>query len=112
MSNPWLKKNPFMSIWLSGASAVAGSLRGHGAGEAERQAATAISTATKCMVDAWIAGLVAPPPKKRKRRQATGSAPLRSIPARDRGLGAPAIFAVTSQWRRPCPSREWPIYAS
>ena len=28
MSNPWLKKNPFMSMWLSGASSVANAARG------------------------------------------------------------------------------------
>jgi len=28
MSNPWLKKNPFMSLWLSTANRMAGSLRG------------------------------------------------------------------------------------
>jgi hypothetical protein len=28
MANPWLKKNPFMSMWLSGANAVAGRARG------------------------------------------------------------------------------------
>jgi hypothetical protein len=27
MKNPWLKKNPFMSMWLSGANSVAGSAR-------------------------------------------------------------------------------------
>ena len=69
MSNPWLKKNPFMSMWLSGVHAAAGSLRGHAAAQAKRQAAAAMSTATKNMLDAWTAGLVAPPaPKKRKRK--------------------------------------------
>ena len=27
MANPWLKKNPFMSMWLSGANAAAGRAR-------------------------------------------------------------------------------------
>ena len=27
MSNPWMKKNPFMSMWLSGANSVAGTAR-------------------------------------------------------------------------------------
>jgi hypothetical protein len=34
MSNPWMKKNPFMSMWLSGAHSVAASaqnqMRAHG----------------------------------------------------------------------------------
>ena len=28
MSNPWLKKNPFMSMWLSAANRAAGTFRG------------------------------------------------------------------------------------
>ena len=28
MKNPWLTKNPFMSMWLSGANAVLGAARG------------------------------------------------------------------------------------
>ena len=35
MFNPWLKKNPFMSMWLSGANAVAGKARSAGAAEAK-----------------------------------------------------------------------------
>ena len=27
MANPWLKKNPFMSMWLSGANAAVGRAR-------------------------------------------------------------------------------------
>jgi hypothetical protein len=27
MPNPWMKKNPFMSMWLSGANSVAGRAR-------------------------------------------------------------------------------------
>jgi hypothetical protein len=33
MSNPWLKKNPFMSLWLSTANRMAGSLRGQAAAQ-------------------------------------------------------------------------------
>ena len=69
MSNPWLKKNPFMSMWLSGANAAAGSLRGHAVGQAKRQAATVMSKATKDVLDAWTAGFVTPPPKTRTRKR-------------------------------------------
>ena len=69
MTNPWLKKNPFMSMWLSGANAVAGSLRGRAAGQARRQATTAMTQATKDAFDFWTAGLVAPPPNKRSRKR-------------------------------------------
>jgi hypothetical protein len=38
MSNPWLKKNPFMSMWLSAANRVAGTLRGQATAQATAQA--------------------------------------------------------------------------
>ena len=66
MSNPWLKKNPAMSLWLSGANAVAGSLRGHAMAQARRGSATAVQDA----VDFWTAALAPPAaPKKRKARK-------------------------------------------
>lgn len=37
MKNPWIKKNPLLSIWLSGANAVFGAARGRAIGEARRQ---------------------------------------------------------------------------
>jgi hypothetical protein len=69
MTNPWLKKNPFMSMWLSGANAAAGSLRGHAVGQAKRQAATAMTKATQDIFDAWTGGFVTPPAKARKRKR-------------------------------------------
>ena len=70
MANPWLKKNPFMSMWLSGANAAAGSLRGHAMSQAKRQSASMMAKAGKDILDAWTAGLTAStaPPRKRKRR--------------------------------------------
>ena len=69
MPNPWLKKNPFLSLWLSGANAVAGSLRSHATAQARRAAATATTQAAKDMLDVWTGGLMAPPPKKRRRKR-------------------------------------------
>lgn len=69
MANPWLKKNPFMSMWLSGANAAAGSLRGRAAGHMKREASTAMVKATQDVFDFWTAGLMAPPAKKRTRRR-------------------------------------------
>ncbi|NRF65511.1 hypothetical protein HLB44_00800 [Aquincola sp. S2] len=69
MANPWLKKNPFMSMWLSGANAAAGSLRGHAAAQAKRQTTTAITKATRDIFDIWTAGLMPAPVKTRKRRR-------------------------------------------
>jgi hypothetical protein len=56
MKNPWMKKNPFLSMWLSGANAVAGSARGHATAAAKR-GTTAF----------WTAALAPPKPKKKKR---------------------------------------------
>ena len=56
MKNPWMKKNPFLSMWLSGANAVAGSARGHATAAAKR-GATAF----------WTAALAPPKPKKKRR---------------------------------------------
>jgi len=58
MKNPWTKKNPFMSMWLSGANRVAGSARGQASAAAKRQA-----------VDFWTTALTPPKPKKRKSRR-------------------------------------------
>lgn len=43
MFQPWLKKSPFMSLWLSTANRVAGSARGQATAQAQRplHAATA-----------------------------------------------------------------------
>jgi len=43
MSNPWLKKNPFMSMWLSTANRIAGSVRGQATAEANRQLKAAVA---------------------------------------------------------------------
>lgn len=58
MRNPWIKKNPFMSMWLSGANAVAGSARGRATAAAKRATA-----------DFWSEALKVPKPKKRKARR-------------------------------------------
>lgn len=42
MANPWLKKNPFMSMWLSTANRVAGTLRGQATAAAKRQVKAAV----------------------------------------------------------------------
>ncbi|SAK92279.1 hypothetical protein AWB78_05000 [Caballeronia calidae] len=58
MKNPWVKKNPFLSMWLSGANAVIGATRGRATAQAKRQAATF-----------WSAALTPPKPKKRRARR-------------------------------------------
>jgi hypothetical protein len=72
MANPWLKKNPFMSMWLSAANATAGSLRGRATAEGRRQATTMMTAATKQVLDAWTGALLPAPAKKtttRKRKR-------------------------------------------
>lgn len=41
MVKPWLKKNPIMSLWLSTANRVAGTLRGQATAQARRQVKSA-----------------------------------------------------------------------
>ena len=41
MKNPWLKKNPLMSLWLSGANKVTGAARGQAAAAVKREATRA-----------------------------------------------------------------------
>jgi hypothetical protein len=69
MANPFLKKNPFMSMWLSGANSVAGSARGRIAAAAKRQSKASISQASHDVAALWTQALTgAKPPKKRTRR--------------------------------------------
>jgi hypothetical protein len=67
MRNPWIKKNPLMSMWLSGANAVMGSARSRATAEGKRQAALIMAEGTKQMVRFWSGGLVAPAPRKKKK---------------------------------------------
>lgn len=69
MKNPWTKKNPLLSMWLSGANAVGGSVRGRVTAETKRQAATMMTKGAKQMASFWSGALVAPPVKKRKKRR-------------------------------------------
>lgn len=69
MKNPWTKKNPFMSMWLSGANAIAGSARGHATAAAKRQATTATRRAQKQVTDFWSAALTPPQTSRRKKRR-------------------------------------------
>ena len=66
MANPWTKKNPLMSLWLSGANAVAGKARNAAAAEAGRQRTSLARQAARF----WSGGLLAntKPKAKPKRR--------------------------------------------
>lgn len=67
MKNPWAKKNPFMSMWLSGANSVLGSARGHASAEAKRQTAAMMKQGTKQMMDMWT-GAATPAKRTRKKK--------------------------------------------
>ena len=68
MSNPWLKKNPFMSMWLSTANRMAGSLRGQAAAQSKRLAKTALTEATNENIKLW-SDAVKPAVARAKRRR-------------------------------------------
>ena len=68
MKNPWLKKNPLLSIWLSGANAVAGAARGRATVEAKRQTRSAMTKTMQQGADFWTGALTPRAPKKKKRR--------------------------------------------
>lgn len=68
MSNPWLKKNPFMSMWLSAANTVAGKARGQVAAAAKRQSHAAITQATQDAMSFWTGALVAQPAPRSRRK--------------------------------------------
>ena len=68
MANPWGKKNPLMSMWLSSANRVVGAARAQATGAAKRQAAATQADAMKQIVDFWSGKSSKPPAKKRTRR--------------------------------------------
>jgi hypothetical protein len=60
-------KNPFMSLWLSGANKIAGTGRGLWQAAARQQQAAMIREAGKMATNFWTAALKSPPkPKRRK----------------------------------------------
>lgn len=74
MSNPWTKKNPWLSMWLSGANAIAGAARVRATAHARRQATTMMTRGTKEALDFWTTALSgAPPVKKARKRRKSGA---------------------------------------
>ena len=67
MKNPWLKKNPFMSMWLSGANTIFGKARGQAIAEARRQSAAMMAEGTRQILQFWTGGYATPPRRKRKK---------------------------------------------
>lgn len=69
MKNPWTRKNPFLSMWLSGANAVLGQARGQASAQAKRQATAAATKAAKQISEFWLAPIAPPAATKRKRKK-------------------------------------------
>jgi hypothetical protein len=70
MTNPWTKKNPALSLFLSGANTWAGVARGALTKETRCQRSAAMSAGAKQVASFWTAVLEPPSPggKKIKRR--------------------------------------------
>ena len=68
MSNPWLKKNPFMSMWLSAAHSTANAARSRIAAEVKRESSVALAQATQDVFNFWTGGAMAKPKAQPKRK--------------------------------------------
>jgi hypothetical protein len=66
--NPWGKRNPFLSMWLSGANAIAGTMRNRATATARRQTKAAMDKATRQTLPFWGLGTRAESSKRRRRR--------------------------------------------
>ena len=73
MKNPWTTKNPFMSLWLSGANKAAGAARGQATAAVKREATkatrSAAATGTKQALDFWSTALGMPAKAKPTKRR-------------------------------------------
>ena len=69
MKNPWTMKNPWMSLWLSGANTMMNAARGQAGAQAKRQQAMLMAQSSKQITDYW-ASLLSPtlPSKSRTGR--------------------------------------------
>jgi hypothetical protein len=68
VKNPWGKKNPFLSMWLSG-NAIAGAARSRVTAEAKRQTSAAITRGTKQATKQMTDALAGKPPAKKRRKR-------------------------------------------
>lgn len=69
MKNPWNRKNPFLSMWLSGANAIVGSVRGHATAYAKRKMAAAVTQNARQVTDFWTNALAASTKLSRRRKR-------------------------------------------
>jgi hypothetical protein len=66
MRNPWLKKNPFMSMWLTAANKAAGSARGQATSAARKHLTASQTAATRQVLDFWAGKASSQPARKRR----------------------------------------------
>ncbi len=69
MKNPWTKKNPLLSMWMSAANAAAGAARGRATAHAKRQASTWMTQGATQMTRWWTEALSPSPPRKPRKRK-------------------------------------------
>ncbi|MEO8751845.1 MAG: hypothetical protein ABI624_04115 [Casimicrobiaceae bacterium] len=67
MKNPWLMKNPFLSIWLSGAHRAMGTARGMAMAMSKQQAAAMMSESFRQASRFWMGGPAQPVSRRRKK---------------------------------------------
>lgn len=67
MRNPWVKKNPFMSLWLTAANKAVGTARGKVAGASSAARRQVTTEASRQIADFWT-GRPAAATKRRKSR--------------------------------------------
>jgi hypothetical protein len=68
MRNPWTKKNPLMSMWLSAANRAVASARGQLSAAGKRQVAAAQAEAARQVVDPWTGKTARKSSRKKARR--------------------------------------------
>ena len=81
MKNPWTSKNPFMSLWLSGANKIANAGRGQATAAVKRETQGAVKQGTRNWFDFWSGGMKA---------LAAAAAPVVAVPAPAKSATAPA----------------------
>ena len=68
MSNPMMKKNPLMSMWLSGANSAAGSARGSWMAALHRQQTAMMSEMTRQTLRFWSGAWMYPAARDEKQK--------------------------------------------
>jgi hypothetical protein len=69
MANPWLRKNPWLSLWLSAANRATAVSRNALTTEAHRQTTRAIAEGQRQMLEFWSGGWAGNARKRGKSRQ-------------------------------------------